>query len=821
MKNNRYQSLLTKPQEKSIFVGLITNFMKRILLPLLAALAILPSCGKKPLLLTENNIPKIVAALTDEEKCHLLVGANHQNPDDSTAMLDIAAYKDMIPGCAGFTFPISRLGIPSVVFADGPAGPRIASHRDGEEKTYYCTAFPIGSLLSSTWDPALVEEICAAIGNEVLEYGVDVLLGPGVNLHRNPLCGRNFEYYSEDPLLSGKIAAAYVRGVQSQGVGTSVKHFAANNQEINRLSNDARVSVTALRELYLKNFETVFRESEPWTVMTSYNYLNGTYTAEHKELLRDVLLEEWGYKGLVITDWGDSCDPVAMIEAGNPYLAPGTQAQYDTVLTALRSGRLSRKAVDEGVAKVLGLVVKSPRFKGYVPSNDPDLAAHAQIAREAATQGMVLLENRNAALPLKKGATLALFGSNTWKLEAGGTGAGDVNTSGTVNLYDGLQEAGFAFEPVAEKAYSAFVETEKARTAPINEWMGWWFGRVSYEELPTKTLEAILPASAKGADAAVITLLRQAGEGKDRLAEPGDFELTEAERQLLEKVCTAFHAAGKQVVVVLNTGGVMETASWKDLPDAILLAWQPGQLAGPAIADVLDGTVNPSGHLPMSWPVRYADVPSQTFPQVHVPQRKNASWWHHKKGQRFYEQENIDWTDYLEDRYVGYRYYTSFDCPVSYPFGFGKSYTTFAWSDLKVTPAKDGWTVDVTVTNTGDVPGRDVVQLYSKPCETEQNVPVCELRAFAKTSLLESGASETVSLCLTPADLAHFCEACSAWITPAGTYGLVVARDADSPELEASVEVRKEMVRKVADVLHPSQPEGRPLYLGGGSAITR
>ena len=268
--------LLTKPQEKAIFVGLITNDMKRILMPLLATLAILPSCGKKPLLLTENNIPKIVNAMTDEEKAHLLIGANHQNPSDSTQMLDIAAYKDMVPGCGGFTFPISRLGIPSIVFADGPAGLRIADHREGEDRTYYCTAFPIGSLLAATWDPALVEEVCAAIGNEVREYGVDVLLAPGENLHRNPLCGRNFEYFSEDPVLAGKMAAAYVRGVQSQGVGTSVKHFAANNQEINRLSNDSRVSVRALRELYLKNFEITFRESEPWTVMTSYNYLNGT-----------------------------------------------------------------------------------------------------------------------------------------------------------------------------------------------------------------------------------------------------------------------------------------------------------------------------------------------------------------------------------------------------------------------------------------------------------------------------------------------------------------------------------------------------------------
>ena len=322
------------------------------------------------------------------------------------------------------------------------------------------------------------------------------------------------------------------------------------------------------------------------------------------------------------------------------------------------------------------------------------------------------------------------------------------------------------------------------------------------------------------ADAAVITLLRQAGEGKDRLAEPGDFELTDAERTLLTDVCTVFHAAGKKVVVVLNTTGVIETASWKDLPDAILLAWQPGQEAGYAIADVLTGAVNPSGRLPMSWPVRYADVPSQNFPQVHVPERKNASWWHHKKGQRWYDQPNIDWTDYLEDIYIGYRYYSTFDVPVSYPFGYGLSYTTFAMDDLQVTAAKGGWTVSVTVTNTGNVPGKQVVQLYTAPAAAG-NYPVCELRGFAKTGELAPGQAETVRISLTPADLAYFDEGRSAWVTPAGTYGLMVGENVAQASLQASLEVKKEWTKATHDVLHPSQPEGRPLYLGGGSAITR
>ena len=274
------------------------------------------------------------------------------------------------------------------------------------------------------------------------------------------------------------------------------------------------------------------------------------------------------------------------------------------------------------------------------------------------------------------------------------------------------------------------------------------------------------------------------------------------------------------MVVVLNTTGVIETASWKDLPDAILLAWQPGQEAGYAIADVLTGAVNPSGRLPMTWPVRYADVPSQNFPQVHVPERKNASWWHHKKGQRWYDQPNIDWTDYLEDIYIGYRYYSTFDVPVSYPFGYGLSYTTFAMDDLQVTAAKGGWTVSVTVTNTGNVPGKQVVQLYTAPAAAG-NYPVCELRGFAKTGELAPGQAETVQIPLTPADLAYFDEGRSAWVTPAGTYGLMVGENVAQASLQASLEVKKEWTKATHDVLHPSQPEGRPLYLGGGSAITR
>lgn len=772
--------------------------MKRVLL--IATLLAFVSCVKSLPQLNENNIERVIKLMTAEEKARLLVFGNNQYEEDSTQVDMIAACKNIVPGSAGFTYPIWRLGIPSIVMADGPAGLRIAATRKGSDRTFYCTGFPVGSLLSSTWDVNLVEEMSAAIGEEVLEYGVDVLLAPGQNLHRNPLCGRNFEYFSEDPLLSGKISAAYVRGVQSVGVGTSVKHFAVNNSEVNRLSCDSRVSLRAARELYLKNFEITIRESSPWTVMTSYNYLNGRYTSEDAGLLKGILRGDWGYGGVIVSDWGGGYDARAQIAASNDLLAPGHNWQVKAILAAMQSGKLSEKDIDACVRRVLELIVKTPRFKGYEFSNNPNLLSHAKIARKAAADGMVLLENRSA-LPLQEGVKVAMFGTNSYKLIAGGTGAGCVNKAYTISLDKGLAESGFTLDVGTDEAYREFLDKERMRMEEINAKRGWWYGDLPFDELPEAKLRKTAISAASSADVAVITLVRQAGEGRDRLVK-NDFNLKPSEISLINEVTEAFHSKAKKVIVVLNVTGVVETASWKNKVDGILLAWQPGQEAGYAIADILGGVVNPSGHLPVSFPVKYSDVPSQNFPQVQIPELKNGSWWHHKAGWRYYEEKNIDWIDYTEDIYMGYRYYLNFGSGVSYPFGYGLSYTDFSIDNMEIIKVDGIWDVSVDVSNTGSRDGREVVQLYTTPYALNDGHSL-ELRAFAKTGLLKPGETERVILRVTEEDLAVFNEKKSAWVTRSGDYMFCIATDVNSVVQYTIETVQKELVRPVTRAIEP------------------
>ena len=768
----------------------------RTILILLPAL-VLGACSSTPQL-KENNIDKVIKAMTDEEKAHLIVCANNLNTTlDSTYAPMIAACKDMVPGCGGFTYPIARLGIPSLVLADGPAGLRISPVREGTDSTFYCTGFPIGTSLSATWDPQVARDVAEAIGEELVDYGVDVLLAPGQNLHRNPLCGRNFEYFSEDPLLSGRMSAAYVRGVQANGVAACIKHFAFNNMEINRLSNDSRVSARAARELYLKNFEIAVEEGKPLTLMTSYNYYNGRYTTENEVLLKQVLRGEFGFDGLIMTDWGGGYDPVKMVNASTDLIAPGNDEQYRQVLEGIRSGAISRESADAAVRNVLRLIVRMPAFRNHSkPDNSPDFEAHAAVCRRAGAEGMVLLRNEGGVLPFKPGTKVAMFGANSYKLLAGGTGAGDVNKAHVISLDKGLSESTVVLDGSTDAAYREYLAVEGPRVDAINAERSWWFGDLPYEEMSAQKLRKVVKAASSSADVALVTVIRNAGEGSDRHVE-NDFNLKPEEKSLIAEVSAAFHKAGKKVVVVLNTTGVLETASWKDSVEGILVAWQPGQEAGYSIADVLTGVISPSGRLPMTFPVSYADVPSQNFFHIVLPDQKNGSWTHHKAGRRYYERKGEDWVDYTEDIYMGYRYYQTFGVGVSYPFGYGLGYTSFEYTDMQVSAAAGGgWDVKVSVRNTGDVPSREVVQLYSK-ARAGFEAPEVELRAFAKTGVIEPGGTETVLMHLSERDLAYFDESRSAWVTPAGGYELCVARDAATMLLCKTVTVDSEIVRNV------------------------
>ena len=753
--------------------------MKKISILAMSAAAVLSCAPKGDPQLGKDSLDKVVAAMTLEEKAHLVIGTGMAGSSGEAPV--VGETRNLVPGAAGTTYPIPRLGIPAIVLADGPAGLRINPLREGDANTYYCTHFPIGTLLASTWNTELVEQVGQAIGNEVLEYGTDVLLAPALNIHRNPLCGRNFEYYSEDPVVSGKTAAAYVRGVQSNGVGTSIKHYALNNQETNRMKNDVRVSPRAVREIYLKGFEIAVKESQPWTVMSSYNFVNGVYTSESKDLQTTMLRDEWGFKGMVMTDWFGGADAAAQMWAGNDMLQPGRPGQFEDIVEGVRSGRLSEADLDRNVRRVLELIVKSPRFKGYEFSNKPDLKAHAAVTRQSAVEGMVLLEN-NGVLPLASEISrVAVFGTTSYDFIAGGTGSGNVNRAYTVSLLEGLRNAGYAIDAELEKTYTKYIKEETERLNPkSDDPMAMFMPKIRAGEfVPSARL---LDKMVRANDVAIITLGRNSGEFFDRKV--ADFTLTEQESGMIEAVCAAFHKAGKKVVVILNIGGVIETASWKNLPDAVLLAWQAGQEGGNSVADVLKGVANPSGKLTMTFPVRYEDhASSRNFPI-------DMAFGMFGKDKDAEPQRNVDYTEYEEGIYVGYRWFDKQGLEVSYPFGYGLSYTRFEWSEASVKPSRGETAVSVKVTNTGKIPGKDVVELYVAAPQGELDKPVKELKAYAKTRELQPGESQLVTLKVKNSELASYDESASAWVTDAGHYDFMLGSSSRDIRATLCAEIR-------------------------------
>lgn len=755
--------------------------MKKIVISAIAVLSAAALYAQPQL--TADNIDEVISAMTLEEKATLCVGGARASIVEGVT----SGLIKEVPGAAGNTRPIPRLGIPNTVLADGPAGLRISPTREGTSQTFYCTGFPVGTLLASSWDTALVERVTRAMGNEVLEYGVDVLLAPGVNIHRNPLCGRNFEYFSEDPVLSGNMGAAYIKGIQSNGVGTSIKHYALNNQETNRNEDNAVVGVRALREIYLKNFEIAITKGEPWTVMSSYNKLNGDYTQQSEDLLTKVLRDDWGYKGIVMTDWGSKTATAKSAASGNDLMEPGNQTEIDRIVAAVKDGSLPEELLDRNVRNMLNYIVKTPHFRKYVNSNKPDLASHAALAREAAEESIVLLRNEGAALPLKNVGKIALYGISSIDFVAGGTGSGNVNKAYVVNMVEGLRNAGYAVDEDLVNFYRTFIEYDKAtKTIARDGSRRAWGGDVKYEEIPVA--EAAIRNQASNNDAAVIVLGRNAGEGADRTLE-GDFELSDVERDLVYNVSAFFHQAGKKVIVVLNVGGVIETASWKNLVDAIVLPWSPGQEGANAVADVISGKVNPSGKLPMTFPLAYFDTPSS----LNFPYERTVA------GGGRQPRRNVDFTEYKEGIWVGYRYFDTSGKDVSYPFGFGLSYTDFAYSKPVVKIAKDGITASITVTNTGKIAGKEVVQLYVSAPEGGLEKPAKELKAFGKTRLLQPGESQTLTFSVSFYELASFNSAANRWETAAGNYGASFGASVEDIRAKAAFKISKMWSLDVSD----------------------
>ena len=753
-----------------------------------------------------DPVEDVIGAMTLEEKLDLLIGSTGKEQSDAAATIGNQA--QLVPGAAGQLNGIERLGIPTTVVADGPAGLRIAPTREGTDQTFYCTHFPIATVMSSTWNTELVQSVGESIGDEVLRYGVDVLLAPATNIQRNPLNGRNFEYYSEDPLLSGKICAAMVNGVQSNGVGTSVKHFALNNQETNRTSNDVIGTPRTFREIYLKPFEIVVKESQPWTIMTSYNRINGTMASERCDLITEILRHEWGFNGLVMTDWYGGEHATLQMNAGNDLLMPGKLSQREELRKAVLNGTLSMEIIDRNVKHVLDYVVKTPRYNGYQYKNDPDLEAHAVVTRNAALEGMVLMKNEDNTLPLSQDIkNIAVFGRTSYEFIAGGTGSGNVNHAYVVSLIDGLTNAGFSIDSDIRAAYEAYIPVARDNMPKL---VGQYANFIPKKLVPEMSLDGIdLEAAAKGNDMAIVTVGKTSGEFADRHLSD-NYGMTDTEKKMIADVCAAFHAQGKKVVVILNICHVIESATWNDAPDAILNAWMPGQEGGNSVADILVGKESPSGRLPMTWPVDYADVPSKDdfpLPDAISDEELIEAFKGFNDVRTTGARRNFDYTEYNDGVYVGYRYYTTKGVEVAYPFGYGLSYTTFGYGEPAVTADADGnLSVAVTVTNTGSVAGKEVVQIYVAAPGKDMDKPARELKGFAKTQKLEPGAAETVLVNIPYESLASFNDEGSCWQVESGDYTIMVAKNAaDAAPLTATVTLAGRVTQKVRPSLGLAQ----------------
>jgi beta-glucosidase len=773
--------------------------------------------------LGKASVKQVVAAMTLEEKAHLLVGTGMNFPMPPSGAPGapggpggppapgtpaapsgpvIGQTKSIVDGAAGTTYGIERLGINPSVLADGPAGLRISPTRQNDNNTYYCTAFPVATLLASTWNTELVGQVGQAMGSEVLEYGIDVILGPGMNIQRNPLCGRNFEYYSEDPYVTGKIAAAMVNGVESKGVGTSVKHFTANNAETNRNTLNVNVSERAMREIYLEGFRIAVQEAQPWTVMSSYNLLNGTYTSESYDLLTKILRNDWGFKGYVMTDWMGGKDAVAQMKAGNDLLMPGNPSQTEAIIKAVQEGRLDVSVLDQNLERILNIIMQGPRFKGYKYSNKPDLKANAEVTRQAATEGMVLLKNDSAALPLASSVKkISVFGNSSYEIITGGTGSGDVNEAYSVSLVEGLEKAGYTINGNLQNMYKGYLEATKEGRPKRQGFMA-MMGSDPIAEFAIN--EGLANSMAAISDAAIITIGRNSGEGRDRSSGEGDFKLSPAEYNLIKLVSAAFQAKGKKAIVILNVGGVVETASWKALPNAILLAWQAGQESGNSIADIISGKANPSGKLAVTFPADYKDVPSaETFPGKELPsdQPKDNS-------PRGFMRGSPAEDTYFEGIYVGYRFYETFRVKPSYEFGYGLSFTDFTYSNLKLSSARFNGkiTVTVEVRNAGKIAGKEVAQLYLSAPAKKLDKPAIELKGFSKTRLLQPGETQTLTFVIDARSLASFDPSASSWIADAGAYTVKVGSSSKDIRQSASFTLTKDItVKKESVALVPAK----------------
>jgi beta-glucosidase len=658
------------------------------------------------------QIEKLIAQMTLEEKAALCTGAGSWT-----------------------SLPIDRLEIPEITVSDGPHGVRRVVSEDGvDEISLPATCFPTASCLASTWNTDLIYRMGEALGEESIALGVDILLGPGVNMKRSPLGGRNFEYYSEDPYLAGEMAASFIQGVQSKGVGTSLKHFAANNQEYQRFSIDALIDERTLREIYLPAFEKAVKAAQPWTVMCSYNKINGDFAAEHRHTLTEILKEEWGFEGFVVSDWGAVRNRVASLKAGLDWEMPGPRDyRVQEVVSAVRSGELDPAVLDESVRRILRIIFKAretPKGGSF------DVNAHHELAHQIADEGIVLLKN-DGLLPLKGFQKIAVIGRSAEKAHFQGGGSSHIKPTRVDVPFVEIQKQ-------AEGAEFTYIE-----------------GYPEDNSLQPQLIDRSVQLAGE-ADVAIIFIALPSykeSEGYDRT----DLDLTEQQLALIEAVS----AVQPKTVVILNNGAPVVMSAWLDKVSAVIEGWMMGQAGGAALADVLFGRVNPSGKLAETFPLKLADTPAYLN-------------WPGETGQ----------VRYGEGLFIGYRYYDQKEMPVQFPFGFGLSYTRFAYSNARVSAAQfkdvDGVTVQVDVTNTGAMAGKEIVQVYVHDQNSSLIRPQKELKGFAKVAL-EPGETKTVSIFLDFRAFAFYHPEYRQWITEDGEFDLLVG--SSSADIRATLPV--------------------------------
>lgn len=637
------------------------------------------------------------------------------------------------------TLPVERLDIPSIIMSDGPHGVRRSP--DMASSSLPATCFPSASALAATWNVDLLYEMGQALAEECLAIGVDVLLGPGNNLKRTPVCGRNFEYFSEDPFLGGELAASLIKGIQSKGVGASLKHFAVNNQETQRMTISAEVDERTLHEIYLAGFERAIRKSNPWTVMCAYNRVNGVHASEHRQLLTEILRDEWGYEGVVVSDWGAVHDRVKALGAGLDLEMPGPQDhRAEMIVEAVQSGRLDESTLDRSVKRILGLVAKANKKPKHHTTIDAN-TNHA-LARRIAGEAIVLLKNEGNLLPLKSPETLAVIGLSAQHPHYQGAGSSRVNaTQVDIPLEELRMLAG-----KAELSYASGYTMEEGFDQTLID-------------------EAV--AVARRAEVALLYIALpqfKESEGYDR----PDIDLTEQQVALIKAVS----AVQPQSVVILNNGSPVAMQDWIDHVPAVIEAWLMGQAGAGAIADILFGLINPSGRLAETFPIRLADTPAYTnFPG--------------ERGRVYYG----------ERLFVGYRYYDVKDIAILYPFGYGLSYTTFEYSNLRVDQplihGKEPLIITVNVKNTGLKAGKETVQIYVSDLDSSTVRPRKELKGFAKV-YLKPNEIKTVAVPLESSSFAFYDPDVGEWITESGNFEILVCRSAAEIVLRETVTIETE-----------------------------